>query len=85
MCAQIIISYIPNATVIHANACWYILLVLALIVIHANTFTMSLAYIVVGIGSVLAHSLNQYILNTDWCVLNTYLLVLNRCWCVFST
>ena len=77
MCAQIIISYIPNANVIHANACWYILPVLALIVIHANTFTMSLACTVVGIGSVLAHSLNQYVLNTDWCVLNTY-LVLSR-------
>ena len=37
---RIIISYIPNTNVIHANPCWYFL---ARIAIHTNTCTMYLA------------------------------------------
>ena len=78
--AHIITTQIPNTNVIHANACWC---VFTRIIIHANTFTMYLACIVVCIESVFARILNQYVrntntihTNTEWYVLNTYLLVL---------
>ena len=91
--ARIIISYIPNTNVIHANTCWFIL---ARIAIHTNTCTMYLACImvciVVCIDSVFAGITIQYVpntntihTNTDRYVLNTYLLVLNTCWYVLNT